>query len=110
VIDCDKMLVYYTQAGDRKGEKEPETKIDKIVATGQVKINRTQGGVATAEKAVYYQNEEKVILTGNPVVRQGNDTVEGERITIFLEENRSIVESSEDRKVKAVIFPKSEKE
>ena len=75
----------------------------------RVKINRDQGGMATVEKAVYYRQDEKVVLTGKPVVKQGNDFMAGDRITIFLNENRSVVESSEDKKVRAVIFPKREK-
>ena len=88
---------------------EDETKILKIIATGQVRISRAQGGLATSEKAVYYEDDEKIVLTGKPVVRQGNDFVEGDRITIFLKENRSVVESSLGKKVKAIIFPKSGK-
>jgi len=109
VLDCQKMLVYYENSSGQEGSGEAETKISKIVATGKVRINRTQGGVATAEKAVYYQSEEKMVLTGNPVVRMGKDFVEGDRITMFLKEERSVVESSKDKKVRAVIFPKGKK-
>ena len=83
--------------------------ISKIIATGRVSISRAQGGLATAEKAVYFEDDEKIVLTGNPVVKQGNDFVEGDRITIFLKENRSVVESFVGKKVKAIIFPKREK-
>jgi lipopolysaccharide export system protein LptA len=109
VLDCQKMLVYYENPPGQEKEAEPGTKISKIVAIGQVKIKRAQGGEATGDKAVYYQSEEKVVLTGRPVVRQGKDFVEGDRITMFLKESRSIVESSKDKKVKAVIFPKEGK-
>jgi lipopolysaccharide export system protein LptA len=120
-ILCNKMLVYYErlpgqkegeQGGTKKlpGQKEGEqggTKIDKIVASGEVRISRAEGGVATAEEAVYYQLDDKLVLTGRPVVKQGNDFVEGDRITIFLKENRSVVESAKDHKVKATIFPRT---
>jgi lipopolysaccharide export system protein LptA len=109
IIDCQKMLVYYKNLSKNKKIIEDETKISKIVATGKVRISRSQGGLATAEKAVYFEDDEKIVLTGKPVVKQGNDFVEGDRITIFLKENRSVVESSIGKKVKAVIFPKSEK-
>ena len=108
-INCQKMLVYYLNEPNLKDSSKEELKIDKIIATGDVKINRPEGGLATAEKAVYYQNDEKVILTGKPIVRQGNDFVEGSKITLFLREKRSIVEGSEDKKIKAVLFPRSEK-
>ena len=109
VIDCKKMLVYFESLPGEKGKGETGTKINRIVATGDVKINRADGGFATGEKAVYYQKDERVVLTGKPVVRQGNDFVEGDRITFFLIENRSVVESSKGKKVKATIFPKREK-
>ncbi len=109
VIECKKMLVYYKNPPSQQQKAESETKIDRIVATGDVRFSRGQGGVATAEKAVYYQEDEKIVLTGRPVVKQGKDSVEGDKITIFLEENRHIVESLGDKKVRAIIFPKSEK-
>ena len=109
VIDCQKLVVYYRNEPTKQESEEENVKVDKIVATGQVKITRPDGTTATAEKAVYHQNDEKVVLTGKPRVKQGNDFVEGTRITLFLREERSIVEGSNDRKVRAVIFPKEEK-
>jgi len=109
VIDCQKMLVYYEKAPPRKETRKPETSINKIIAMGHVRIVRDEGGIATADKAVYYQSDEKMILTGKPLVKQGNDYVEGDRITLFLNENRSVVESAKDKKVRAVIFSKTEK-
>ena len=61
------------------------------------------------EEPVYYQGEGKIVLTENPSVQQGRDVVEGHKIIIFLNENRSIVEGSETERVKATIFPKEEK-
>lgn len=109
VINCQKLVVFYKSLPGKKGEGEGKTEVDKIVATGQVKISHAQGGLATAEKAVYYQRDEKVVLTESPVVKRGNDFVEGDRITMYLKENRSVVESSGDRKVRAVIFPRQKK-
>jgi lipopolysaccharide export system protein LptA len=116
IVDCQKMVVYYRGAPEQQKEaeksktgEEEEASIDKIVATGKVKITRSEGGVATAEKAVYYQKGEKLVLTGKPVVKQGNDFVEGDRITVFLKEDRSKVEAFEDNRVRAVIFQTREK-
>ncbi|MFH1480810.1 MAG: lipopolysaccharide transport periplasmic protein LptA [Pseudomonadota bacterium] len=108
VINCEEMFVYYNSG--KIGKEEPENiKIDKIIATGKVRIIRTDGGVAHAERAVYDQDTEKLILTGNPVVRRGNDFVEGSTITLFLKEDRSIVEGSDNQKVRAVLSAPSEK-
>jgi len=109
VINCKKLIVFYKSLPGSKEPGKEKTEVDKIVATGHVKINHSQGGAATAEKAVYYQRDEKVVLTENPVVKKGNDFVEGDRITIYLKENRSVVEGSGDRKVRAIIFPKQKK-
>jgi len=109
VINCKKLVVFYKSLPGSKEPGKGKTEVDKIVATGHVKITHAQGGSATAEKAVYYQRDEKVVLTQNPVVKRGNDFVEGDRITMYLKENRSVVESSGDRKVRAIIYPKSKK-
>lgn len=108
-INCQRMVVHYENAPQKKENTKTGTKINKIVATGDVKILRDQGGLATAEKAVYYQADETLVLTGKPIVKKGDDSVEGDRITIFLRENRSVAEGSEDKKVKAVIFPGKDK-
>jgi len=106
---CQELVVYYKEEPEKEGSEETATQIDKIVATGDVKIVRAEGGVATGEKAVYYQLDERLVLTGNPVVKEKNSFVEGDRITLFLKEDRSVVESLQDKKVRAVIFPGQEK-
>jgi lipopolysaccharide export system protein LptA len=108
-INCEKMIVYYIDQSAEKESGKTDVRIDKIVATGKVKISRPDGALAMSEKAVYYENDEKVVLTGRPVVKQGNDFVEGSRITLYLKEKRSTVEGSEKEKVRAVLYPRSEK-
>ena len=108
VITCEKMLVYYENSPAEKEAGDLGTSIKKIIAIGHVIIKRAQGGVATADKAVYYQQDEKMVLTGRPLVKQGNDFVEGDIITTFLKEDRVVVESSGEKRVKAMIFPKQE--
>ena len=109
VVECQKMIVYYL-ASPTKGESTVESgRIEKIIALGDVIINRSDGGIARAGKAIFYQNEQKVVLTENPSVQQGPDFVEGHRITMFLNEDRSVVEGGETKRVKATIFPKEKK-
>ena len=84
-------------------------RIEKIIALWDVVIMRSDGGIARAGKAVFYQNEEKVVLTDNPSVQQGPDLVEGHRIVMYLKENRSVIEGSASKRVKATLFPKEEK-
>ena len=107
-IVCQKMVVYYVEKGKESPQKE-SMKIEKIVAKGDVRITRASGGLATAEEATYYWDEERVVLTGKPVVQQGDDFVEGAVVTLLLKENRSLVEGSGNTRVRAVISPRSEK-
>lgn len=108
-VDCQKMIVYYLDNPTKKGSNMEARRIEKIIALGNVTINSSEGAMAHAGKAVFYQNEQKVVLTENPSVQQGRDFVEGHRIILFLNENRSIIESSETKRVKATLFPKEEK-
>ena len=108
-INCEKMFVYYTGKSTELTSENADLRRDRIVATGKVKITRPDGAFATADKLVYYEKGEKVVLTGQPVVKQGNDFVEGSRITLYLKEERAIVEGSEKEKVRAVLHPRSEK-
>ncbi len=109
LIRCQRMFVYYQDKGDEKPGEGQNFKIDRIVAKGEVRIDRSNGGSATAEEAVYYEAEEKVVLHGKPMVKQGEDTVEGSVITLFLREDRSVVEGGGDQKVKAVLAPRNRK-
>ncbi len=60
--------------------------------------------MAMGTKAVFSGKGQSITLTGNPVVRQGNSEVSGNRITFFIEEDRAVVEGGNER-VKATIFP-----
>lgn len=65
--------------------------VDQIVATGRVKIEKATGS-ATCTKAVFYQTEDKIVLTGDPVAWDKGTRVSGRQITMFLAEDRSVVE------------------
>jgi len=117
-IYCDKLIVYYTDDTEKKpgsapkGEKKEglaqQSKIDKIIATGQVKIV-TGEDVATGEVATFYNEEQKIVLTGNPKVWQGINLVKGDEITVWTRENRSQVTSKGPNRVQAVIYQEEKK-
>jgi len=107
-ILCQKMVVYYVEKSKETAQKG-SMKIEKIVAKGDVRVARQSGGMATAEEATYYWDEERVVLTGKPVVQQGDDFVEGTVVTLLLKENRSLVEGSGDNRVIFVVSPSTEK-
>jgi lipopolysaccharide export system protein LptA len=75
-----------------------------IVAEG--KVNATQGArVATGDKAVFDDKSKTVTLTGNPVMRQGNNQVSGSKVVYYVEQDRAIAEGDGKIRVQATIFP-----
>jgi lipopolysaccharide export system protein LptA len=65
--------------------------VNRIEATGRVKIEKDSGN-ATCEKAIYYHDGDKIVLTGDPVAWDKGTRVSGRQITMFLAEDRSVVE------------------
>src|SRR3989344_6682738 len=82
--------------------------IKEMIATGDVRIVQADK-VATGEKAVYTKVNRAVVLTGNPQVEQDCDVVKGEKIIMYLDEDKSVVEGSSDNRVKVIMHPKDEK-
>jgi lipopolysaccharide export system protein LptA len=109
LIHSDRMVLFYEEGTEKPTTEAENVRVDRITASGNVQILRSAGGEALAQEAVYYHSDERIVLTGRPVVKQGEDLVEGSRITLFLKDNRSVVEGSEQEKVRAVIMPRSEK-
>ena len=87
----------------QKGGKE----IDRIVAQGNVRI--VQGNrKATCEEATYYHQERKLILLGDPAVREGDNWVRGWRIIYYVDGQKSVVEGKENKRVTVTIVPGEE--
>ncbi len=81
-----------TAGRTRKGPETVSNRaVNKIEATGRVKIERENGN-ATCEKAIYFRDEDKIVLTGSPVAWEKGTRVSGHQITMFLAEDRSVVE------------------
>jgi lipopolysaccharide export system protein LptA len=79
-------------------------RISRIIAEG--KVNATQGDrVATGDRAVFDDKAKTVTLTGNPVMRQGNNQVSGTKVVYFIEQDRAVAEGDGRVRVQATIFP-----
>jgi lipopolysaccharide export system protein LptA len=98
---ADRMEVYLDDKGNR---------IVRTVSTGNVRIITKDCRTGTAKRAEYYDAEQRVILIGNARVWRDDNVVTGERITIYLAEDRSVVEGGQQERVKAVFYPKSQEE
>jgi lipopolysaccharide export system protein LptA len=79
-------------------------KISRIEVQGRVRM--VQGDrVATGDKAIYYNQEDKLVLLGNPQLWRGENSLKGRQIVFYVKENRAIVEGDPKKRVEAVIYP-----
>ena len=78
--------------------------IEKVVADGNVKVQ--QGlRVANCQKAVFYNLEKKVVLTGDPKLWEGDNMLSGETIVFDIEQNRVDVKGGSGGRGKVKIQP-----
>jgi len=81
--------------------------IEKVVAGGNVKIQ--QGlRVANCQKAVFYNRDQRVVLTGDPKVWEGDNLVSGEEIIFDIAKNRIEVKGGPGRRGKVRVLPGGE--
>ena len=97
---ADRMEVYLDEKGDR---------IVRTVSTGTVKIVTRDCRTGTARRAEYHDQEQRVVLSGNARVWQDENVVSGDTITIFLSQDRSVVQGGKQERVKAIFYPRDEK-
>jgi lipopolysaccharide export system protein LptA len=95
-LQSDVLTVDYAQVGDKQELKE-------VTADGHVTV--TQGPKkATGNHAVFSQSNRTVTLTGNAVLEEGSNQVNGDRIVVHPDESRMEV-LGENRRVKVILFP-----
>jgi lipopolysaccharide export system protein LptA len=92
VIFSDTMKVSY----------EPKGGINKVEASGNVKMSQ-ENRIATGKKLVFYNPEQKIVMTGSPKIWQGDNLISCEKVTVLLEDNRIVFEG----KVDSIIYPRS---
>ncbi len=88
---------------------EKTKKLKEIVATGNVKVVRLERR-ATSQKATFDQDKNEVTFDGDAVVREGANVIRGERITYYVEEERSVVEPVKGGRVSTSITPPPKEE
>ncbi len=106
-IHCDELRIYYRQSqapGKGAGAVE-KGEVEKIEARRNVSIEG-EHGIISGDHAVLYHSAQKVVVTGNVVMKEGENTVKGDSITFFLKDGKGIVESLKEGRVKATIYPK----
>jgi lipopolysaccharide export system protein LptA len=115
-LKTDRLSIFYKESDAKKDKKENQSiqttgQMDRIEAKGNVKITHKQMS-ATGDEAVYYQETAQIIMSGNPVLHDGSNTIKGCRIVIYIQENRGKVEqcgTGSSGRVTATIHPQGKK-
>ncbi len=102
-INADRLEVIYGSRPAEKGKKEKRRVLRKIIAKGHVKIIQGKK-VGTCKEAIYDKQGEKLVLTGDAQVWEGSNRIRGTKITLYINEDRSVVESSRNQKVEATVY------
>lgn len=79
---------------------EKDNSLKWVTAIGRVKLTYQEKS-ATCDKAVYMQSSGEVVLMGNARLGRGKDSVSGDKITFWLNEDRMVCEGQP----KLVIYP-----
>ncbi len=88
-ILCDRLRVFNDTEGQR---------VERIVCTGNVRMQQGARRV-TAERAEYFDAEQKLVLTGEPKAwdTEEQNELTGEEIVVFLEEDKLFVKQAHVR-------------
>jgi len=100
-IYADRLEVFYDPK--RAADNKKKRNLKKIVVKGHLKIVQGRRR-ATAKEAIYYKPQEKIVLLKNAQVWDGQNTIKGDKIVLYVNENKSVVESSGKRRVEAVVY------
>jgi lipopolysaccharide export system protein LptA len=98
---ADRMEVYFDEKEDR---------ILRMVSTGNVRIITSDCRTGTARRAEYYDLDQRMVLTGNARVWQEDNVVSGETITIYISQDRSVVQGGKQERVTAIFYPKDQQQ
>jgi lipopolysaccharide export system protein LptA len=117
VINADKLEVIYlkadnsknekkdkTEKTDEKDKKDPKKNIDRLIATGNVKITQNKK-IITGAKAVYEKGPEKITITGDAQAWDDKNRIKGDTIIYYVKEEKSVVQGKGKEKVEAIVYP-----
>lgn len=86
----------------RADVQEANSKTGVVTARGNVQINYPARNLqATATQAQYFNNERRLVLSGNVYVTQEGNTLRGETITYLIDEGRFVALPQENQQVES---------
>jgi lipopolysaccharide export system protein LptA len=109
IIQADEMTVFYERPPEAGATVDvARQQVSRLKARGNVRINR-EGWIASGDALEFFSEKRQVVLTGHTTVFQKDNKVTGDRIILYLDEGRSVVERESEggERVKGVFFPES---
>jgi lipopolysaccharide export system protein LptA len=97
-MDADELSVTFEPKNPRE--------VKQIKATGNVRVKH-ETETASGQSAIYDPTKAVLTLTGKARLGSGPNTVEGEKVIVYLDEGRAVVEGGDSKPVRAYIEPKS---
>lgn len=76
--------------------------VDRLVAQGHVVMTEPEGRSGTSDKATYTVDTGVLLMEGSPRLTDGENTITGETIRYYTQENRSEVIGGSKKRVEAV--------
>jgi lipopolysaccharide export system protein LptA len=116
-IRSDVLTLYYKEekkpavpsAAPSNAESEGPGELERVEAKGHVTISEGDR-IVTGEEGIYEQDAQKITMTGNAVLREGANIIRGDKVVVFLNENRGMVEGTGNKRVSATIYPEEQKD
>jgi lipopolysaccharide export system protein LptA len=105
-ITCDELVVIARRAGDPAATLGKQENFKSLIATGNVRIIQTDRE-ATCGRAAVYPGDDKVELTGSPVVRSIKEgwTQTGPKMVLYRGQRRAVIEGTATERPKLILPP-----
>ena len=105
VITSERLRIYYRDdPGASQGQTGSQESIERVVASGNVQV-ASEKYKARADQAEYDLDTQVFVLSGeNTTVTSGKNVLTGSKITLYRKDGQIEVESSRQKRVKAVFY------
>lgn len=89
---------------DRQEADSADAQLKAVIASGNVRLEKGSRW-ATAGRGVFDQLKRTVTLTDHAVLHDGDNQVSGDRLVVYLDEQRTVVDGGDGGRVKAILYP-----
>ncbi|MFP4629845.1 MAG: LptA/OstA family protein [Desulfohalobiaceae bacterium] len=104
---CEKLTVFLASGAELQ-EGPGGQDFERMEAEEQVRI-KMENRTASSKSAVYERQSQTLVLEGDVQIQEGPNQIQGQKVTIYLQEDKSEVSAGEEGdRIRAVFFPEQE--